>query len=48
MELARKREKNHPDDAIPIYQRQVESTLAQKNNEAYREAVGLLRKVHAL
>ena len=48
MALAAKREKDHPEDVLPIYQRQVESTLAQKNNEAYRAAIGLLRKVRGL
>lgn len=48
MELAAKREKDHPEDVLPIYQRQVESTLTQKNNEAYRAAIGLLRKVRGL
>jgi uncharacterized Zn finger protein len=48
MALAAKREKDHPEDVLPIYQRQVESTLDQKNNEAYRAAIGLLRKVRGL
>jgi uncharacterized Zn finger protein len=48
MELAAKREKDHPEDTLPVYQSQVEPTLNQKNNEAYREAIGLLRKVRAL
>lgn len=30
------------------YQRQIEPTLSGKNNEAYREAIGLLRKVREL
>ena len=48
MELAAKREKDHPEDALAIYQKQIEPTLAQKNNEAYRAAVGLLRTIHGL
>lgn len=48
MELASKREKAHPEDALTVYQGQVEPVLARKNNEAYREAVGLLRKVQGL
>ena len=48
MELAAKREKNHPADTLAIYQRQIEPTLNQKNNEAYRETIGLLRKICAL
>ncbi|HTN72254.1 MAG TPA: SWIM zinc finger family protein [Methylomirabilota bacterium] len=48
LELAAKREKEHPQDALPIYQRQIEPTLDRKNNDAYREAIGLLRKVREL
>ncbi len=48
MELARKREAKHPEDALRVYQRQVEPVVNQKNNQAYREAVGLLRTVHRL
>jgi uncharacterized Zn finger protein len=48
LELAAKREKEYPENALPIYQRQVEPTLDRKNHEAYREAVGLLRKVREL
>jgi uncharacterized Zn finger protein len=48
MALAAKREKDHPEDVLPIYQRRVESTLDQKNNKAYRAAIGLLRKVRGL
>ncbi len=48
LELAAKRDKDHPDDALPIYQRQIERTLDRKNNEAYAEAISLLRKVREL
>ncbi len=48
MELAAKREGDHPEDALPIYQRMIEPTINLKNNEAYREAVGLLKKARAL
>lgn len=48
LQLAARREKDHPEDALPIYQQQVERTLDQKNNEAYRAAIGLLRKVRGL
>jgi uncharacterized Zn finger protein len=48
LELAAKREKAYPEDALLIYQRQIEPTLARGNNEAYRAAVGLLRKVSGL
>jgi uncharacterized Zn finger protein len=48
MDLAAKREKDHPEDVLPIYRRQVERTLDRKNNQAYQEAVALLRKVRGL
>ena len=48
LELAAKRETDHPEDALPIYQGQIEPTLAQKHNQAYREAVGLLRRIGVL
>lgn len=48
LDLAARREKEHPEDALPVYQGQVEPTLQRKHNEAYREAIGFLRKVRAL
>jgi uncharacterized Zn finger protein len=45
MELAAKREADHPEDALPIYQDQVERLTAQMGKQAYQQAVGLLRKV---
>ena len=48
MELAAKREKEHPEDALLVYRRHIDPTVNQKNNEAYREAVGLLRKIREL
>ena len=48
MELAAKREGEHPEEVLPGYQGQIEPTLARKNNQAYGEAIGLLRKVHKL
>ena len=48
LELARLREKSHPADALPIYQRTIEPTLNRKNIDAYREAVRTLRIVHRL
>lgn len=48
LELAAKRDKDHPEDALPIYQRQIEPTLNQKNNHAYAETINLLRKVREL
>jgi uncharacterized Zn finger protein len=48
MELAANRERDYPEDALPVYQRQIEPTLSHGNNEAYRRAVELLRKVREL
>ncbi len=48
LELAAKRKQEHPEDALAVYQAQVEPTLGQKNNEAYGAAVGLLREIRAL
>ena len=48
LKLAAKQEKDHPDDALLVYQSHVDPALNRKNNEAYREAVGLLRKVRGL
>lgn len=46
--LARNRIKEHPMDALPIYQRLIEPTLNRKNKQAYREAIGLLRQIRDL
>lgn len=48
MALAAKWEKEHPEEVLPIYQGQIEPTLAQKNNLAYQQAVDLLRKIRGL
>jgi len=48
MELASRREEDHPADALPIYQQAVERTVGLKNNHAYEDAVKLLRKVQRL
>ena len=40
--------KEHPSDALPIYQRLIEPTLNRKNKQAYREAIGLLRQIRDL
>lgn len=48
LELARLREKSHPKDAISVYQRAVEPTLARKNIDAYRSAVQTLRTIQRL
>lgn len=48
LQLAAKREKEHPEDALPIYQRQIEPILDRKNNEAYEETVRFLRTIRDL
>lgn len=48
MELAVKRQKQHPDDALTVYLQQIEPTIAGKNNDAYVEAVHLMRKARNL
>ena len=48
LDIAAKREKDHPEDALEAYRAQVEPTLAQRNNDAYRQAIVLLRKVRGL
>ena len=44
MQLAAKRESKFPADAVPIYQKQVENLINQRNNGSYTEAVKLLRR----
>ena len=45
MRLAKHREKDHPADALAIYRKQIDPIVSRTNNEAYREAVGLLRTI---
>ncbi len=46
--LAKRREKEHPEDAVPIYQQEVEELLRYADNARYGEAVKALRKVGRL
>jgi uncharacterized Zn finger protein len=48
MALADQRAKDHPEDAVPIYQREIESTLQHGGNDSYAAAVKLLKKVQQL
>ncbi len=48
LKLAKDRAPDHPEDALPIYMKQVEPTLAAKNNGAYEEAVKYLRIIRDL
>ncbi|MHB1506079.1 MAG: hypothetical protein ACYCVA_05250, partial [Sulfobacillus sp.] len=45
LELARRREADHPLDAIPIYQDQVERLINQMHNQSYEEAVQLIGRI---
>jgi uncharacterized Zn finger protein len=47
-ELAVKREPDHPADAMPIYQREVNALLDTKRNEGYKAAVELLERIRTL
>ena len=48
LELARRREAEHPLDAIPIWQAEVEPLVHAKNNRAYAEAAELIARVGRL
>jgi len=43
--LARRREGEHPLEAIPIWQGEIERVIDAKNNRAYAEAVDLIVRV---
>lgn len=45
LELARRREAGHPQDALLVYQRQVERAAEQRSQAGYEEAVALLGRV---
>jgi uncharacterized Zn finger protein len=44
-ELARARERDHPADAIPIYRRRIDATVARMGDRAYAEGVRLIRRL---
>lgn len=48
MRLANIRQDEHPDDAIPIFQRQVEELIDNKNNRGYADAVAMMDQVRSL
>jgi len=48
LELARRREAEHPLEAIPIWQDEVERQIGLKKNHAYAEAVELMARVGRL
>lgn len=48
VQLAALREKDYPEDALEIYQRQIEPLINQKNNPAYEQATQYVSKVREL
>jgi len=44
LRLAEAREKDHPEDAAPIYLKQAEEAIVEVRNARYDESVGLLVK----
>lgn len=48
LKLAKKRESDHPEDALKVYKMMIDSTLARKNKDAYKEAVNFLKKIKGL
>lgn len=48
MTLARAREKDHPVDAIPVYQEAVEDLIDMKKSGAYKDAIGLIARLQHL
>ncbi len=48
LRLAARREKNHPADALGVYQARLEPTIAAGGPTAYRAAIELLDKIRAL
>ena len=48
LDLAERREKKHPEDAIDIYRRQVKPLINQTNNRSYEQAIEFLERIHGL
>jgi len=46
--LAKLRERTHPEEAVPVYQRLIEAHAGRKNNRDYEEAAGLVKRVGGL
>ena len=45
LRLAELRERDHPEDAVPIYKQRVQRLVDQKNNRSYEEALATLRRL---
>jgi uncharacterized Zn finger protein len=48
IQLAELRQDEHPADAIPIYQEEVERAIGAKDNRSYQDAVGTMTRVRTL
>jgi uncharacterized Zn finger protein len=48
LDLAARREEDHPEDSLAIYQERIEPLVNRTNNKAYRKAYELLLKVRTL
>lgn len=48
LDLAARREEDHPEDSLPIYQERIEPLVNHTNNKSYRTAYELLLKVRTL
>jgi uncharacterized Zn finger protein len=48
LQLAARREKTHPADALRVYQEQIGPLIARGDQRAYREAIDLLGRIRAL
>lgn len=48
LELAALREKDHPEDALEIYRSQIEPLVNRRDNQAYEQAAGYVRKARIL
>jgi len=48
LKLAVEREKKHPADAVPVYQRMVEPIISRMKNDAYEEATRMVKHIGEL
>jgi uncharacterized Zn finger protein len=48
LKLAAAREKEHPADVVPVYQRMVEPIISRMKNDAYEEATKMVKHIHDL
>jgi uncharacterized Zn finger protein len=48
LKLAAVREKDHPADAVPVYQRMVEPIISRMKNDAYEEATRMVKHIGEL